>query len=383
MSFFGNDAINRVNLQVGVQALAQSAGQLFVLVFLLKAGVTIPQALLAQAAIVAVRFAIRPAMLPLAARWGLKPLLVAGTVALAAQYPILAEVHGVGPALLALCLAAAVAEVLYYVSYNTYFAALGDAEHRGHQVAIGQALPAIAAVVAPLVAAWALITAGPRWTFAGVAAVQVVSVVPLLGLPNVAVARVAAGAWRVARPAALLIAVDGWFDTAFLYLWQITLFVSLGQSFQAYGGAMALAGLVGAAAGLLVGRHLDAGFGRRAALVGYGVAGAVVLLRAASLGSPVLAGIANAMGGLAMPLLVPPLAGAAQNIAKASPCPLRVMMATEGGWDLGCFAACLTAAALLGAGAPLWLGVLLALPAAALGAGLLWRYYGPPRAAPA
>jgi hypothetical protein len=289
----------------------------------------------------------------------------------------------VGPALLALCLAAAVAEVLYYVSYNTYFAALGDAEHRGHQVAIGQALPAIAAVVAPLVAAWALITAGPRWTFAGVAAVQVVSVVPLLGLPNVAVARVAAGAWRVARPAALLIAVDGWFDTAFLYLWQITLFVSLGQSFQAYGGAMALAGLVGAAAGLLVGRHLDAGFGRRAALVGYGVAGAVVLLRAASLGSPVLAGIANAMGGLAMPLLVPPLAGAAQNIAKASPCPLRVMMATEGGWDLGCFAACLTAAALLGAGAPLWLGVLLALPAAALGAGLLWRYYGPPRAAPA
>lgn len=376
MSFFRNDAINRVNLQVGVQALAQGAGQLFLLVFLLKAGVAIPQALLAQAAIVVVRFALRPALLPLAARWGLKPLLITGAVAMAAQYPILAEVHGVGLTLLALCVAAALAEVLYYVSYNTYFAALGDVEHRGHQVAIGQALSAIASVVAPIIGAWALVTAGPRWTFAGVAAIQLASVVPLLGLPNVAVASTAAGAWRAARPAALLIAVDGWFDTAFLYVWQIALFVSLGQSFQAYGGVMALAGVVGAVAGLFVGRHVDAGHGRRAALIGYGAAAAVVMFRAASLGSPWLAGVANALGGLVMPLIVPPLAGAAQNIAKASPCPMRVMMATEGGWDVGCFAACLTAAALFSLGAPLWLGVLLALPAVALGALMLRRYYG-------
>jgi len=375
MSFFGNDAINRVNLQSGVQALAQGAGQIFLLVFLLRAGVSIPAALLAQAAIVALRFAIRPALLPLAKRWGVKPLLIAGAVTMAAQYPILGEVQGVGPALTALCIAAAIGEVLYYVSYNTYFAALGDNQYRGHQVAAGQALMAAAAVVAPLLGAWALLTVGPRWTFFGVALVQVLSVAPLLGLPNVAVGSSAPGAWRAARPAALLIAVDGWFDACFVFVWQIALFESLGESYSAYGGVMALAGLVGAVFGLVIGRSVDAGQGRRSVVIAYGAAAGVVILRAASLHQPWLAAAANALGGVVMPLVVPPLAAATHNIAKASPCPLRGKMATEGGWDVGCFAACLAAAALASLNAPPWLGVLLALPAIAAGAFLLGRYY--------
>src|SRR5512140_3358150 len=101
MSFFGNDAINRVNLQGGVQALAQGAGGLFLLVFLIRQGLPVPLAFLTQAAIVTVRFAVRPLMLPLAIRFGLKPLLIAGTVAMAAQFPLLAEVRGVDAALLA------------------------------------------------------------------------------------------------------------------------------------------------------------------------------------------------------------------------------------------------------------------------------------------
>jgi hypothetical protein len=375
MSFFGNDAINRVNLQSAIQALAQGAGQLFLLVFLLHAGVPAPIALLAQAAIVSVRFAARPILLPLAWRFGVKPLLLAGTVGLAVQYPLVAEVHGVGPALALVALAAALAEVFYYVSMNTYFAALGDAEHRGSQVAIAQAASAAAGVVAPALGAWALIAAGPRWAFAGVALVQAASVIPLLGLPNLAVARRAPGAWRAARPAALLIVFDGWFDATFVFVWQIALFRTLGQSFAAYGGAMAAAGLVGAAAGLLTGRHVDAGGGRRSIAIGYGAAALVILLRAASLGSPVMAGAANALGALAMPLFVPPLASVTHNIAKASPCPMRVKMATEGGWDVGCFAACLVAAAMAWLHAPAWLGVLLPLPATAASAALLWGHH--------
>ena len=383
MSFFGNGAINRVNMQTGVQALAQGAGQLFLLVYLLRAGVSVPAALLAQAAIVALRFAIRPALLPLAVRWGLKPLLITGAVGMAAQYPLLAEVRGVGPALVATCVAAATGEVLYYVSYNAYFAALGDVEHRGRQVAVGQALAAVAGVVAPLLGAWALVAVGPRWTFAGVALVQALSAIPLFGLPNVAVARTAPGAWAAARPAALLIVVDGWFDASFVFVWQIALFVSLGERYSTYGGTMALAGLVGAAFGLIIGGHVDLGRGRRSVAIAYAVAASVVLLRAGSLGAPWLATAANAAGGLVMPLIVPPLAGATHNMAKASPCPLRGKMATEGAWDVGCFAVCLLAAAMAKVGAPPWLGVLLALPAIGAGAGLLWRYYPPPATRPA
>jgi len=382
MSFFRNDAINRVNLQSGVQALAQNAGGIFVLVYLLRAGVSAPHAFLAQAAIVAVRFAVRPAMLPLAQRFGLQPLLVTGAVALAAQYLVLAQVYGFGPAFFVFLAVSALGEVLYFVSYNAYFATQADVGGRGRQIAVGQALAAVAGVVAPILGGWSLVAAGPRWTFAAVALVQALSAIPLIGLPNVAVPKSAPGAWRAARPAALLIAVDGWFDAAFLYVWQIALFLTLGASYAAYGGAMALAGLVGAAAGLLVGHHTDLGRGRRAVAIAYAATAAVVMLRAASLWSPALAALANALGGLAMPLLVPPLASAAQTLAKGSPCVLRVMMATEGGWDLGCLGCCLCAAALAALGAPLWLGVLLALPALAVGAPLLRTHY-PRKAAPA
>ena len=76
-----------------------------------------------------------------------------------------------------------------------------------------------------------------------------------------------------------------------------------------------------------------------------------------------------------MPLLLPALGTATYNLAKASPCPLRFHMATEGGWDVGCFAGCLVAAALSAYGASLSLAILLALPGIAASTGLLWRYY--------
>nr|QQZ51749.1 hypothetical protein JKL49_13100 [Phenylobacterium glaciei] len=87
MAFLRNDAINRVNLHSGVQALAQGAGSIFFFVLLLKAGVSVPHALLAQAAIVTGRFILRPLALPVAIRFGLKPLLIAGTLMLALRFP--------------------------------------------------------------------------------------------------------------------------------------------------------------------------------------------------------------------------------------------------------------------------------------------------------
>jgi hypothetical protein len=375
MAFLRNDAINRVNLHSGIHALAHGAGGIFFLVYLLRSGVPIPAALVAQAAIVAMRFALRPLILPFARRWGLKPPLVAGTLGLAVQYPVLAEVDGVGGLLVLLVAVTSLAEVVYYTSYNAYFAALGDVELRGHQIGAREAMMTAANLVAPLLGTWALIAVGPRWMFAGVALVQALALVPLIGTPNLPVKRAAPGAVRAARLAVGIIAADGWFDACFILVWQIALFVSLGESIAAYGGAMALAGVVGAACGLLLGRHIDAGFGRRAVVVAYGVGGAILLLRAASLEHPWLAVTAHALGGLFWPLLGPTLGVVVYNVSKVSPCPFRFSMATEGGWDAGCFTACLIAAMLVAADVSLAVPILLALPALAAQALLLWRHY--------
>ena len=379
MAFLRNDAINRVNLHTGIQALAQSGGGVFFLVFLVRYGVPIPTVLLALAGINAARLALRPLILPLVRRWGVKPLLIAGTIILAAQYPILPEIHGVGWALAALCAVSAVGEIFYFPAYHTYFATLGDAEHRGHQIGAREALVAMVGVVAPLLGAWGLVTLGPRALFDSAAAIQVLAVLPLIGAPNVAVKAAAPGAFHAARLGAILQAADGWFDSYFIFVWQIALFLALGESFAVYGGAMALAGLVGAASGLLLGRHVDAGHGVRAVTIAYGGMATIVLLRAASLDWPLLAVAANALGALLGTLMLP--AGTAiSNLAKASPCPMRFHIVTEGGWDAGCVVACLIAAALCASGVSLSLVILVALPPLAIASNLLRRHYAAQRA---
>ena len=375
MAFLGNDAVNRVNLHYGIQSLAIAGGGIFFLVFMLRAGVSMPVVLLAQAAIMAGRFAIRPLLLPLAKRWGLKRILILGTFGQALQYPILAEVDGVGPMLLVLCVTTAVADILYWPTYNAYFSVIGDAEHRGHQVSAREALVAVVNIVGPLLGAWALVTFGPRSMFAAVGVVQALATLPLLGAPDVAVKASVPGGFRAGRLGAVLAATDGWFDAWYILVWQIALFVSLGESVSAYGGAMALAALVGAGFGLFLGQHIDSGGGRRAVAIAYSVTAAILIVRAASLESPWMAVAANALGALAMPLLLPPLGTAVYNLAKASPCPIRFQIATEGGWDVGCFCACLLAAALAASDVPMSLGLLFALPTLATAAFVLRRYY--------
>jgi MFS transporter, DHA1 family, inner membrane transport protein len=205
--------------------------------------------------------------------------------------------------------------------------------------------------------------------------IQALAALPLIGAPNVAVRESAPGAFRAARLGAILAATDGWFDAWYIIVWQIALFVSLGESLSAYGGAMALAALVGAGCGLLLGRHIDAGGGRRAVLIAYSVAALFVLVRAESTGSPALAVTANALGALLWPLLLPTLGAATYNLSKASPCPMRFTIVTEAGWDIGGASACLIAAALAISGVPLSQSILLALPALLIAALVLRGYF--------
>ena len=369
------DAITRVNLHYVTMVFAQGTGFLFLFVFLLRAGVPAPLVLLAQAAIVSGRVAARPWLLPLAKRIGLRRLLMLGCGVMALQYLVLPFVRGPGWALAALCAAAAAGDVFYWMPFNAYYAAVGDMARRGRQLALREALAAMVGIVAPLAVAGSLVALGPWRTFWAVAVLQTSAALPLIGAPDVAVRAEAPGAFRAARTAFALMAADGWFDACWLIIWQLALFVGLHESFSAYGGALALAGVVGAVAGLALGHRIDAGHGRRAVAITYSVAATIVVLRGASLGWPALAVGAHALGALLMPLLGPTLGSQVSNMSKASPCTFRFAMVTEGGWDVGCCGACLTGAALLTLGTPLSALILLALPAAGLSAWLLWRLY--------
>lgn len=376
MAFFSNDAINRVNLHSGVQALAQGAGGAFVFVFLLKAGVPTPLVLCTISAMTAGRFLLRPGVLMVAYRIGLRRTLMLGTVLEGMIFPILPHVHGPGVLLGAFIAVSSVGSVLYWTSYHAYFAALGDAESRGGQIGAREALTAVVNIVAPGLGAWALVTAGPTAAFWFAGVVQVTAALPLVRAPEVPIPREAPGGFRAAALGATLMATDGWFAACFFYVWQIALFVTLGEAFAGYGGAMVLAGLVGAVGSLALGRVIDLGHARRSVFLAYGACAVVVVARAAGVFHPWLAVAANALGAVAASLQAPAMMTRVYNLAKRSPCPLRFHMATEGGWDLGCSSGCLVAAGLVWGGLPLWTPILLGLPGAATGGALLLRSYG-------
>src|SRR5882757_1298037 len=178
MAYLRNATINLLNLHYGIHALAMNAGAAFFVVFLLKSGVPTPAVLATVAAILAGRFLIRPLVLVLARRWGLRPLVALGTLVSALQFPLLAEVHGVDSALLAACVVAALGDTFYWTTYHAYFASLGDAEHRGHQIGAREAIASLAAIVGPLAGGWALAILGARTAFAIVSMVQILSAIP-------------------------------------------------------------------------------------------------------------------------------------------------------------------------------------------------------------
>lgn len=379
MAFFRNTTVNLLNLHYSVHALAISGGGAFFAVFLLKAGVPVSGVLLAMAAILIGRFAIRPAVLPLGRRYGLKPLVIAGTIITALQYPLLAEVDGVGWRLYALCIVSSIGDTLYWTAYHAYFASLGDAEHRGSQISAREAAAAMVGIVAPLLTGWALVAVGPRLAFGVTATALLLSALPLLWAPNVRIAAEAPGSLRAALPGVLLFMADGWTAMGYAFVWQIALFIALDKSFTAFGGAMAFAAVVGAICGLFLGHFIDAGHGRRAVWLAASVMTATIAARAIGVLHPAAAILANAAGAIVVALYTPTMMTAVYNLSKQSPCVLRFHIAAEGGWDAGGASACLAAAALIWAGAPMSAAICLAFLGTAGAFVLLRRAYGAPQ----
>ena len=375
MAFFRNRSVNLLNLHSALHAIVLSGGGAFYTVYLLRSGLSIARVFVVIALILFARFLIRPLVILAAARWGLRRVLIAGTLLSALQYPLLAEVRGVGIVLAALIALAAVGEMLYWTTYHAYFAMLGDNDLRGHQIGAREAIGAVVGIASPLLAGWLLVAFGPRVAFGVTGAIAALAAAPFFWTPDVAVRWRAAGVLSAAVPGVLLFMCDAWIAVGLWVVWQLALFVTLGESFIAYGGALAIAAFVGAVGSLTVGRHIDAGGGRQAVWLALGTVALIVVLRADAIGHPAFAVIANALGSLAGCLYIPTLMTPVYTMAKRSPCALRFHVATEGGWDIGGAAALLTAALVTASGAALSAAVLQSLAGVAALLFLLRRQY--------
>jgi hypothetical protein len=375
MAFFHNRTVNLLNLHYVIGSVAQGGGGAFFSVYLLKAGISVPGVLLSLAVIFVSRLAIRTFLLPLAIRIGLRWTVIAGSLVMGLSYLFLPHVTGVNWSLFWLILVSAAADCLYWPSYHAYFAALGDEEHRGQQLGIREGITALLGIISPLAAGWLLVSSGPVVAFYSTGAIQALAAIPIFWTPDVPIARRAPGAFRASISGAMLFVGDGWVSAGYFVTWQIVLYLSLGRDVMAYGGAIAIAALVGAVGGLFLGRLIDAGRGLRAVWLSIVPAIVVIVLRAGVQQHPVLAVTANALGALVSCLYVPTLMTAVYNQAKRSPCVMRFHIAAEGGWDIGVSTGLCIAALLVWRGSAPAPTVLVSLVGIAIVFVLLRRYY--------
>jgi DHA1 family inner membrane transport protein len=372
MKFFANRDINRLAAHLALVTFAWNLAGIFFIVFLLRAGLPLAQIFLLAAAILALRFALRPLVVIVASTIGLRGTFIFGTLLSALQYPVIALVHGVGPALMLFCGASALSQVFYWTCYHVFFASLGDIEHRGKQIGARQALSSVAAVIGPAVGGIILANFGPWLAFGTAFSIQVAAVLPLFHVDEPKITQPSPrGAFAAARVGVMLFFADGWIQSGSATAWSIVMFRALDQRFDNFGGVLAAAALGGALGGMILGRFIDMGHARRSVWPNAAILAIGLILKSVCDSDP-LAVVGITIGTtLFTGLYVPYWMTAVYNAGKTAPCTFRFHFASEGGWDAGGFLACLVAAAVCAANLPIELVIALALPMVAVQAVLV------------
>jgi hypothetical protein len=359
MRFFDNNAINWIYVHTGLQSFAFNSGSAFVFVYLLKEGMGLPLVFVTISAMILARLGFRQAVVPLVKRIGLRNGLMLGTMIDASGFLFLANVHSVGPWLIAYVTLAACGTAFYWTCYHACVARLGDAEHRGAQVSAREAVFALTGIVGPLFGGFVLTIFGPFYAFVAAAIFNALAVLPLMKTPSMPILP----ELKVARDAKLfgfgMAFSDGLVALAVNFGWRIVLFITLGENFNAFAGAIAIASLAGAVMGLGVGRLIDLGHHKRSVQIGLTFMVCAILAEALGYTTVWGAVIANMIGAVAGPLYMSAIMAPLYNVGKASACTFRFNVVAENGFDLGAGLGCLMAAGLAWAGfSSFWLIIL-------------------------
>jgi MFS transporter, DHA1 family, inner membrane transport protein len=350
MRFFDNRSINRLYLHSGLQSFAFNGGAAFSYVYLLKAGIAAHLVFLTIAVVILSRLVLRLALLPIVHRIGLRNGLILGTLIDASSFLLLGHVRGPGIWLIAYMLLSSCGTAFYWTCYHASVTRLGDAEHRGAQVSAREAIFAMSGIVAPLFGGFMLTIFGPVYAFASTAIVYALAAAPMLGAPRMAIEPEAKLSREARNFAGGLSFSDGLVAASVNFGWRVVLFQTLGENFNTYGSALAVAGVAGAAMGLVSGRLIDIGHHKRSAHLGLAIMVCTIVAEVFGYASPWSAVAANMIGAVAGPIYMSAILAPLYNVGQSSACAFRFNVAAENGFDCGAGFGALAAAILVWAG---------------------------------
>ncbi len=342
----GHSQFRLLTSHYALYQLGAALGGGFVGAYLLKLGFSLPVALMAYAALLILRFALRFVALAVVRTIGYRGTVMLGAAIGGMQF--LPLMRAEDPRwLIAWIAIVSLADSLYWPVYHSACAVIGTDGSRGRELGLRTAIGAVVGIIGPLVGGILLERFGPGVGFGLAAFLALSSILPLLAMSAIPAGEVpsARHAMRgIYRAAIATFAADGWMASGLVIAWPMVLFLSLGAHFEAFGLANAGAGLVGAVAGLICGRAIDrGGRGRYLMVVTCALTGGFAL-RACAQWSPVAGTVANATGAAVMGLYVPVLMSVIYDKAKQSGSAFRFHFAAEAGWDMGAGMGCILAA---------------------------------------
>jgi MFS family permease len=344
-NFLSNRGINMLNIHIGIAGFANNFGSIFIAIFLYQNGISIPYIFLGYAIGFFARLVLRPIALKFCLKYGLKKVLIIGTLFYAANYPILGQVEGVDIWFYGFFLLFAITDVFYWLPYHSIFTIIGDDEHRGKQTSIRDGVYMFGEFLAPIISGIMILKFGYQSAFYVAMLLMFLAIPPILKIENLDIKKLQKKNKKPISKKGFWLYAGYGFAMNNELIWTILLFlIVLNPAY--FGGLIGLAVLIQIIINMFIGHKFDTGKGKRIYQLGSLLIAVSIIIRGIwvdTISEVIMSDIIIVLGYLFFDNI---FNSAFYNISSKSQNPLNFQYFAEMGWDIGAGLAALMTATL-------------------------------------
>ncbi len=338
MSFLKNKAINLLNIHIALIRLAGLFSGVFVPIFLLQKGLSIPIICLFSALSSFIRIPARIFQVPLTKKIGAKPSVIIGIIGTGVSYLFLTLAQGIDIYLWLYVIIGGIFSALYWQLFHYLFTYYGNNHERGQNISVQIIFAELIQIAGPLLGAIIINYQGfssyAIFIFS-ILFLAIVFILPLSKYPSINNICSFRRALKEEDKYGMKISIwSGAIEASYAYIWIIVIYLTLGE-LVSFGGALTMGILVGVILQAIIGKHIDNGKGKMVNSAGLGLS-LFTLLGRAFLGYTlfsisILEGISRFSGNVNNSVF----SVSYYNKAKDSKESFWHILLAETGWDVG------------------------------------------------
>lgn len=377
-SFITHKSMNFLNLHFSVKTFAEKLAGIFVMIYLYKNGLLVYQLFLVFAAILIMRFMLRPLSLKFTLKNGLKTSLIIGIISYAGLFQVLYFVKGVNAWLFFYIFYEAICGVFYWLPFHAYFASLGQDENCGKHTGVREALVSLGSTISPALGAFLIVKYNFYVLFAAASILVLASLIPIFRISDVPYGghlNFKEAYRKISKRGFWLFVGDGWYTVGMQLIWPLIVYL-LFNSYITYGWIFTIALLSQSIGYLVLGSLIDEGHERviyKAALL---FAAFLIIGQALFAYEIKTVILFSFIAAIVNCFYFPSLAIVLYNSSRKSKNTLWFQFFAESGWDIGAFAMAVITATLVYFDIGLRAAFVVAVAGLVIVGGVSRKYYG-------